>query len=104
MFIITAEIVKPLNSDELPQMKGVENLRNGSPLGLEPQGDGISGRSGFSTSGETTDAAGTLPAVNPPAPAAGAPANGTPATDPKAKTAAPQPVATPGTPIKGATP
>ena len=62
MFIITAEIVKPINSDELPQMKGVENLRNGSPLGLEPQGDGITGRSGFSTSGETTNAAGTLPA------------------------------------------
>jgi len=108
MFIITAEIVKPLNSDELPQMKGVENLKNGSPLGLEPQGDGISGRSGFSTSGET-DAAGTLPPVNPPAPATGAPANGTPtngtpAADTKTKTAAPQPVATPALPTKGATP
>lgn len=109
MFIITAELVKPLNSDELPQMKGVDGLRNGSPLGIEPPGDGLSGQSGFSTGGETTNAAGTLPPVNPPAPAATAPANGTPAngvpaTDPKVKTAAPQPVATPGAPAKGATP
>ena len=109
MFIITAELVKPLNSDELPQMKGVDGLRNGSPLGIEPPGDGISGRSGFSTEGTATGAAGTLPAVTPPAPAATAPANGTPAngasaTDPKVKTAAPQPVATPASPTKGATP
>ena len=109
MFIITAELVKPLNSDELPQMKGVDGLRNGSPLGIEPPGDGISGRSGFSTEGATTGTAGTLPPVTPPAPAANAPANGTPAngapaTDPKAKPAAPQPVATPASPTKGATP
>ena len=109
MFIITAELVKPLNSDELPQMKGVDGLRNGSPLGVEPPGDGITGRSGFSTGGATTDAAGTLPPVTPPAPATGtpangAPANGTPATDTKTKPAAPQPVASPGTPTKGATP
>ena len=109
MFIITADLVKPVNSDELPQMKGIDGLRNGSPLGVEPPGDGLSGKSGFSTGAETTDAASTLPAVNPPAPAATAPANGTPAngapaTDPKVKPAAPQPVATPATPTKGATP
>ena len=107
MFIITAELVKPLNSDELPQMKGVDGIKGGSPLGIEPAGDGISGRSGFSTSG---DAAATLPEVTPAAPATGAPANTTvpanaaPSTDTKPKTAAPQPVATPGTPTKGATP
>ena len=111
MFIITAELVKPLNSDELPQLKGMDGIKNGSPLGVEPAGDGISGRSGFSTSG---DAAATLPEVTPAAPATsapanttptnGTPANGAPATDPKTKTAAPQPVATPGTPTKGATP
>jgi pilus assembly protein CpaC len=108
MFIITADLVKPLNSDELPQMKGVDGLRNGSPLGVEPQGDGITGRSGFSN-GTTSDAAGTLPPVNPPAPATTTPANGapatpTPATDTKTKTAAPQPVASPRPPTKGATP
>ena len=108
MFIITADLVKPLNSDELPQLKGVDGLKGGSPLGLEPAGDGISGRSGFSTSG---DAAATLPEVNPAAPATTAPATTTPAngttTTPateKTKTAAPQPVASPGTPAKGATP
>ena len=111
MFIITAELVKPLNSDELPQMKGMDGMKGGSPLGVEPPGDGISGRSGFSTSG---DAAATLPEVTPAAPAKSAPVNttptngtpatGTPATDPKTKTAAPQPVASPATPTKGATP
>ena|SRR5688572_8361951 len=109
MFIITADLVKPLNSDELPQIKGIDGLKGGSPLGLEPAGDGISGRSGFSTTG---DAAATLPEVAPATPATTAPAtttpaNGTtttPATDPKPKTAAPQPVASPGTPAKGATP
>ena len=107
MFIITADLVKPLNSDELPQMKGIDGIKGGSPLGIEPGGDGISGRSGFSTSG---DAAATLPEVTPAAPATTAPAttttpaNGAPATDPKTKPAAPQPVASPGTPTKGATP
>jgi pilus assembly protein CpaC len=109
MFIITADLVKPLNSDEIPQMKGMDGIKGGSPLGVEPAGDGINGRSGFSTSG---DAAATLPEVAPAAPATSAPANGTtttpangtPATDPKTKTPAPQPVASPGTPTKGATP
>jgi pilus assembly protein CpaC len=108
MFIITADIVKPLNTDELPQLKGVDGLRNGSPLGVEPPGDGISGRSGFSTDG----AAATLPEVTPVAapatttPGSTTPTNGTKpaATETKVKTAAPQPVASPGTPTKGATP
>ena len=109
MFIITADLVKPLNSDELPQIKGVDGLKGGSLLGVEPPGDGITGKSGFSTSGD--GAAATLPEVNP-APAAAAPANGTPtngttttpATDAKPKVTAPQPVASPATPTKGATP
>jgi pilus assembly protein CpaC len=118
MFIITADLVKPVNSDELPKMKGVDGLRNGSPLGVEPAGgDGISGNSGFST-GSATEGAAVNPKRTPtlvpavPLPAATtatpatttpvAPANGAPATDTGAKTA-PQPVATPGT-TKGATP
>jgi cell division septation protein DedD len=118
MFIITADLVKPVNSDELPKMKGVDGLRNGSPLGVEPAGgDGISGNSGFSsgTDGAAANApktptlvpavplpattpATTTPATTTPA----APANGAPATDTGAKTA-PQPAGTPGT-TKGATP
>ncbi|PYS46072.1 MAG: hypothetical protein DMF68_20320 [Acidobacteria bacterium] len=49
MFIVTAQMVKPVNRDDLPQMRGLDGLRNGSPLGIEPKGDGINGKSGFST-------------------------------------------------------
>jgi pilus assembly protein CpaC len=49
MFIVTAQIVKPVNRDEIPQMRGIDGLKNGSPLGLEPKGEGIQGKTGFST-------------------------------------------------------
>jgi pilus assembly protein CpaC len=71
MFIITADLVKPINSDEIPQMKGIDGLKKGSPLGVEPAGDGISGTSGFSNTSTDTKAAvaqpktGTPPAVVP---------------------------------------
>jgi pilus assembly protein CpaC len=111
MFIITADLVKPVNSDELPTLKGIDGLRNGSPLGVEPPGgDGLSGNSGFSTgngpqsaSTTTKSTTTTAPAITTPAATTtAAPANGTTA-EPGAKTA-PQPAAaTPGT-TKGATP
>ena len=113
MFIITADLVKPVNSDELPRLKGVDGLKQGSPLGVEPPGgDGLSGRSGFSTGNGSESAAATtttpapatttVPATTTPTTTTpAAPAKGAPANDPGAKTA-PQPVATPGT--KGATP
>lgn len=57
MFIITADLVKPMNRDDIPQMKGVDGLKNGSPLGIEPKGDGINGKTGFSTgASDTTEA------------------------------------------------
>jgi len=109
MFIITADLVKPVNSDELPRLKGVDGLRNGSPLGVEPPGgDGLSGNSGFSTGSGSQSAAAstkaaTAPATTVPATTTTAvPANGTPAPEPGTKTA-PQPAATPGA-TKGATP
>lgn len=114
MFIITADLVKPVNSDDLPRLKGVDGLKQGSPLGVEPPGgDGLSGQNGFSTGGSDRASATTTPTApatstaspttaptttTPVAPAKSAPA---PANDSGAKTA-PQPVATPGT--KGATP
>ena len=56
MFIITADLVKPVNRDDIPNLKGIDGLKNGSPLGVEPAGGpGISGNSGFST-GSATDA------------------------------------------------
>jgi hypothetical protein len=112
MFIITADLVKPVNSDELPRLKGVDGLKNGSPLGVEPPGgDGLSGRSGFSSGGTDTAAATTTaPATTTTAPKTvpantntpAAPVNGAPANDTGVKTP-PQPAATPGV-TKGATP
>jgi hypothetical protein len=49
VFFVTAQLVKPVNPDDLPQLRGVDGLKNGSPLGIEPKGEGITGRSGFST-------------------------------------------------------
>jgi pilus assembly protein CpaC len=67
MFIVTAHMVKPVNRDELPQLRGVDGLKNGSPLGVEPKGEGIQGEHGFSTgSGAATSA----PAATPATPAA----------------------------------
>ena len=49
VFIVTADLVKPVNRDDLPNMRSIDGLKNGSPLGIEPKGEGISGASGFST-------------------------------------------------------
>ncbi len=80
MFIVTAHLVKPMNRDDLPQMRGVDGLKNGSPLGLEPKGEEIQGRTGFSVTGQNTE-------VTPTAtPKPAEPAKGVePAANPKAK-------------------
>lgn len=57
MFIVTAQLVKPMNRDDLPQMRGIDGLKTGSPLGVEPKGEGIQGRTGFSVTGQNTDTA-----------------------------------------------
>jgi len=57
VFIVTADLVKPVNRDDLPTMRTLDGLRNGSPLGLEPKGEGISGASGFGTGGTQAPAA-----------------------------------------------
>jgi len=62
MFIVTAQLVKPVNRDDLPQMRGVDGLRNGSPLGIEPKGAEIQGKTGFSTTGQHTE---SLPSATP---------------------------------------
>ncbi|HEX3560612.1 MAG TPA: type II and III secretion system protein family protein [Pyrinomonadaceae bacterium] len=58
MFIITAQLVKPVNRDDLPAMRGMDGLKGTSPLGVEPKGEGIKGPSGFSTGGDKTSGAG----------------------------------------------
>jgi pilus assembly protein CpaC len=62
MFIVTAYLVKPVNRDDLPQMRGIDGLKNGSPLGVEPKTEGIQGRTGFSVTGENNE---QLPAATP---------------------------------------
>ncbi|HEX8142469.1 MAG TPA: type II and III secretion system protein family protein [Pyrinomonadaceae bacterium] len=48
IFIVTAQLVKPVSPDDLPRLRGVDGLKNGSPLGVEPKGEGIQGASGYS--------------------------------------------------------
>ena len=62
VFIVTADLVKPVNRDDLPTLRGIDGLKNGSPLGMEPKGEGISGASGF-----TTGSGGNAPATTAPA-------------------------------------
>jgi pilus assembly protein CpaC len=72
MFIVTAQMVKPVNPDDLPRLRGVDGLRNGSPLGVEPnKGEGIQGENGYST-GTTSQQ--QTPAVTAPQKPAAAPA------------------------------
>ena len=65
MFIITAQLVKPVNRDDLPQMRGLDGIKKESPLGVEPKSEGITGDHGFSTGEKSSTAA---PAEAVPAP------------------------------------
>jgi len=57
MFIVTAQLVRPVSPDDLPTMRGIDGLKKGSPLGIEPKGEGIKGASGYSSgSTSSTDA------------------------------------------------
>lgn len=81
MFIVTAQLVKPVNRDDIPQMRGLDGLKKGAgPLGIEPKGEGIKGRTGFST-GENNEA---TPASAPKA-SESAPVAVPKGSDPKAK-------------------
>lgn len=80
IFIVTAQLVKPVNRDDLPQMRGVDGLKNGSPLGLEPKTEEIQGRTGLSVTGQNTEGTPTT------TPGVAAPAKGAePADNPKVK-------------------
>jgi pilus assembly protein CpaC len=71
MFIVTAQMVRPMNRDELPQFRGIDGLKTGSPLGVEPKGEGINGVSGFSIgTGSATPAAPSVGVAKPAMPAA----------------------------------
>jgi pilus assembly protein CpaC len=47
MFIVTAQMVKPVNRDDLPPMPNVESLKKGSLLGVDRKDGLIDGPSGF---------------------------------------------------------
>jgi pilus assembly protein CpaC len=79
MFIVTAQLVKPLNRDDLPQMRGIDGLKNGSPLGVEPKGTEIQGKTGFSITGQETEIAPVE------APKTAEPAESEKSADPKTK-------------------
>lgn len=63
MFIVTAHLVKPMNSDDLPQMRGIDGLKGNSPLGVEPKGEGIEGQTGYKVSGQNDQAPVSAPAA-----------------------------------------
>lgn len=52
MFFVTAVMVKPVNQDDLPNMRGIDGLKGSSPLGVEPKGEGVSGETGYKISGQ----------------------------------------------------
>src|SRR5262245_13307189 len=62
MFFVTAHMVKPINSDELPNMRGMDGLKGNSPLGLEPKGEGIQGQTGYKVSGQNEQTPAAAPA------------------------------------------
>jgi pilus assembly protein CpaC len=66
MFMVTAHLVKPVNTDELPNLRGMDGLKGNSPLGVEPKGEGISGQTGYKVSGQNNQ----TPAATPATPAA----------------------------------
>src|SRR6185369_5510416 len=55
MFFVTAHMVKPMNGDDIPNMRGMDGLKGNSPLGLEPKGEGVQGQSGYKISGQTEE-------------------------------------------------
>ncbi len=73
VFIVTAKITQPMNPDSVPQMRGVDGLKSGSPLGV--QAPGSTGGSG-STSGSSTGGAGAAGASEADSKDVNAPASG----------------------------
>jgi pilus assembly protein CpaC len=69
MFFVTAHLVKPINGDELPNMRGIDGLKGSSPLGVEPKGEGVQGQTGYKVSGQNEQTPVAAPARVPAAPA-----------------------------------
>lgn len=73
MFIVTAQLVKPVNRDDLPRIPNVENLKKGSLLGIDRKEGQIQGPTGFittpaaPTSGDSSQPTAPAKKVTPPA-------------------------------------
>lgn len=68
MFIVTAQLVKPVNRDDLPALPNVDNMKNGSLLGVEPKsGATLIGPSGFTIAPGTPAAPAADPKTTSPA-------------------------------------
>jgi pilus assembly protein CpaC len=63
MFFVTAHLVKPVNTDDLPNMRGMDGLKGASPLGVEPKGEGVTGQSGYKVSGQKEETPVAAPAA-----------------------------------------
>jgi len=97
MFIVTAQTVKPVNRDDLPRIPAVENMKNGSLLGVEPkEGAKLTGPSGFIVNDKEASTADPAAVKPTPAPAQ----TNTPATNTAPAPKNPEP----GSTSTGATP
>ena len=85
MFIVTAQMVKPVNRDDVPALPNVENLKKGSLLGIQHKEGQIDGPSGFIL--KSGAAANTQPEPGSTAPAVPA-KESTPAVNPSPSTKA----------------
>jgi len=100
MFIVTAQMVKPVNRDDLPKIPNVENLKKGSLLGTDRSPGQIDGPTGFSTkSGASAKDQPEMPNPTPAAPTKEV----TPAVTPATGTKAGAPSVSLAQPITGAT-
>jgi pilus assembly protein CpaC len=88
MFIVTAQMVQPVNRDDLPRIPNVENLKNGSLLGVEPKSGDLKGPSGFMIN--STGQAEPKPAATQPVVAPKVEGPAAPATTGSAKTGVPE--------------
>ncbi|MEP6912057.1 MAG: type II and III secretion system protein family protein [bacterium] len=85
MFIVTAQMVKPVNRDDLPPIPNVESLKKGSLLGIDRKEGQLDGPSGFILkSGEATGQHETPNSTAPAAPVKEVTPAVTPATGMKA--------------------
>src|SRR5688500_14866961 len=93
MFIVTAQMLKPVNRDDVPALPNVDNLKKGSLLAIERKPGDIEGPSGFSTTSSGTKSQNSsqppAPTNQPVAPTNNVTPSAAPASNGKTTTAVP---------------